>query len=671
MKRIAMTQHSIQIELEGLITLLAQNLYAEPDVFLREMLQNAHDSISKRRELAARRGESQVPDGEIRIVIDAEAHTLAIIDNGSGLTELEIHDYLATIGRSGTDELRQRLRSSNEVRDTAVQLIGQFGIGLLSAFIVADEVQVLTRAPGHAAYRWVSTGSRSYTVESAKKIEIGTMVTLRIGPKKLRYLEPERIVRIVRTYADFLGVPVYLQGDRANKFVDTPMNAVNAPWHDADVVARDAETRQRAAVRYWETRFPGEVTLDVRPLAEAFSYVDPEQPDTPFTGVVHGVLAITDRHVPDVNSRGTVDLYVSRMFICAGHRDVLPPWARFIQGVIECEQLTPNAARDNVVRNAALQAVQQTLGRVIIDWLSALSQDDSDRFARIMRWHSYHILGMSVQDAHGEFFRAVADLVPLQSDRGTITIPAYLQATRDAVSANLAASANANADAGRGPAPVYYITEVGSARQYYMLCAARGLCVFDCAEPFAERFLTRYAATWPERIELCRLDLASSEAIFEPLSDADSQRFANLVSAVERLFADGSVTARAERFAPIEVPAVITEARDAKSRRQMAGLIENPTVPAFLRDMVTDFLSDRRDPVTLHLNADNPTVIRLCDNDLEQEVARLSLLTLYNNAMMLSARTLSADATRVMFDQYNRLIELLLQQRTQLAEVSS
>jgi molecular chaperone HtpG len=144
-------ERTFQIQLEGLIQLLAQNLYADPDVFLREMIQNAHDSIKRRAELAAERGETDLPAPRIQVVVDRAAQTIEICDNGCGLSAEEIDDYLSTIGRSGTAELRQRIVEAD--RSRTVELIGQFGIGLLSAFIVAERVAIVTRAAGHEALR--------------------------------------------------------------------------------------------------------------------------------------------------------------------------------------------------------------------------------------------------------------------------------------------------------------------------------------------------------------------------------------------------------------------------------------------------------------------------------------------------------------------------------------
>ncbi|HET7016180.1 MAG TPA: ATP-binding protein [Streptosporangiaceae bacterium] len=631
-------ERTFQIHLEGLIRLLAQNLYADPDIFLREMIQNAHDSIARRTVLIAEAEAAERPAAQIRVLTDPVEQRISISDNGTGLTRAEIDDYLSTIGQSGnTDELRHRIREAD--RGRTIDLIGQFGIGLLSAFIVADRVSLVTKAAGHEALKWESLGGETYQVSPAERAHVGTTVTLYLRPEHSRYLEAARLRSIIRSYADFIGMPVYL-GDEA-----VPANAVNAPWH------RDYPSpseRDQAYREFWERKFADELSLHVLAVDEEFTWEDVAQPDGQGRGRVKGVLAITDQHVPDVNARGTVDVYVKRMFIAAGNRDVLPAWAKFLQGVLECDELTPNAARDNVVRNAALAAVQRTLGSFIVTELTELSRRDRQRFVEIMRWHSYHLLAMSVQDEHEEFFRAVADLIPLESDQGPLTVPEYLRSAKPSSSEG-------------DPQLVYYITEQGSANQYYLLASARDLRVFNCDEPFAERFLRLYAKSWPSRVRLQRLDVAGSEVIFEPLTGAERAFYAELQAAYSVIFPDQRCTAEVSRFRPADVPAVLTETRDGRNRREMEHVVTNLSVPSYVRKLLQGFLTEQREPLTLHLNADNPIIKKLAARpNLHDEVSRHALISLYNNALMLLARSLRVEDVQAMFVQYNQVIDLML-----------
>jgi len=621
-------QHAMQIELEGLIKLLAQNLYANPDVFLREMIQNSHDAIKKRMHLGRISG-LPTPAPEIRISCDPARRTLSVSDNGAGLSLREIHDYLATIGRSGTDEFRRGVESRN--RTATVNLIGQFGIGLLSAFIVATKVEVVTKSQDDEAYRWLSNGSKYYSIDASQRTDVGTTTILHLGLEHSRYVDYELLRGIVRTYANVIGLPVFLGNET------TPCNDVDAPWHKA--FSTESE-RHEASYVFWEQRFRAETSLDVWPVDLRFDYSDDQQ--EPRQGVLRGVLGITDRHIPGINSRGTVDVFISRMFIASGHSDILPSWARFIQGVIECNELSPNAARDDVVINDCFTQARMTLGRHILAHLVALFNNDRHRFTDIMRWHSYHVLAMCAQPEHDDFFRQVADIVPLASDQGFITIPQYQErAAKD----------------GAGKT-VYYISEAGTTSQYYLLCKARGISVFDATQIFAETFLQRYAATWPDRVTLKRVDVSGSDVIFERVSESVHGNFESMAAELRRI---PGVTPRVSRFKPTNVPVLLTESRDSESRRELENIAQNVTLPTSIRETVSRHLSESRGELILHLNADNPTVQKLAARrDLGDAIGRAALTSLYNNAVMLHSRNITPENIQTMFEQYNGVVELLI-----------
>ncbi len=214
--------HPINLHVPGILKLLSEHLYSDPKVALRELIQNAHDSCLRRL--------AEDPDYDdlaprIDIYIDKEKHQFVIKDNGSGLTEQEIHDYLATIGRGYTGELRERLQFSS--RGEVLALIGQFGLGLLSAFIVADRIELVTRSyqPKEPAWHWISLGEETYTLAQTSRPSPGSTFTLNLKLEGY-FLQNEDVVREgIRTYADFLTVPIHL-----NDSVE-PVNTIDAPWH--------------------------------------------------------------------------------------------------------------------------------------------------------------------------------------------------------------------------------------------------------------------------------------------------------------------------------------------------------------------------------------------------------------------------------------------------------
>ncbi len=620
---------TFQIHLAGLIEILAKNLYSEPDVFLREMLQNAHDSIISRRE----RPESAAPDGRIRITCNQADATISIDDNGSGLTREEIIKYLATIGRSGTNDLRLDL----EQRGRTVELIGQFGIGLLSAFIVAWRVDIITNSGSGPAFLWRCDGGHEYLIEEGHREDVGTTVILHLREQYKHYLQEEEIRRIVRRYADFIGIPIYLGSEQQ------PCNAIVAPW---DLPHEREAMRTAALTEFWVKRFTTERPLHVFGVDEPITWHDSATGKTR-VGRVRGVLGITDRHIPDVNVRGTVDLYIQRMFINASNRDVLPEWAKFIQGVVECNELTPNAARDNAIRNAALGAVESALGKRITAELEGLSRVDRARFVQIMRWHRYHTLAMAAQVKHEDFFVAIADLVPLNCGNDLLTIPEYL-----AIAPQLPDDKPV----------IYYLTEPHSSRQYEFLADARGIRVFDCSSIFAQVFLERYVEKWPERAKLARFDIADAEGVFTSVQGTERTPFLRVEGAYRALFPDTSFVPQISRFRPRDIPALLAMAKGSEALTEIDDLVNDPTVPPRYKEVLERFARSSPVPMTLHLNADNPAIQRLAARpDVHDAVSRSVLTSLHYNALLLhGSSTLAGEAIQRIFNQQNRAIEQML-----------
>jgi molecular chaperone HtpG len=619
-----MSQHTVQVDVGGVTRLLATNLYSDPDVFLRELIQNGHDAILKRDLLSSPTGNGQGNQPRIRITIDESKSTLSVEDNGAGLSEAEVHSYLATIGASDKPDLRRQIAARNltNTRD----LIGQFGIGLLSAFIVADRIDIYTRSQSEHAWHWSSTGGREYSLEPAEREAVGTTVILQLNPQQRRYLRYEKLRDIIKKYSDFIGIPIHLGSG------GEPVNAVHAPWHRTHSTDDERRLAHRA---YWATRFRNEIPLAIFPLNEAFEVIDPVT-DERSDGRVQGILGITDRHLPGIDTRGTVDIYVNRVFVASANREAIPSWAGFVQGVIECGELTPNAARDNVVNNNVLFSLRDYLGRFVVRRLGELASKDINRFKDIMSWHHYQVVGMCVQD---------------ESDKGRLSLREYL------------ASATLLPDNRR---VVYYITEPASESQFYMLCQARGLSVFNAAGMFTRQFLERFQRTWPERIHLSRIDVATSDTIFEPISLEERKQF----EALEVYASSLRCTARVSRFLPKEVPALLSKSRDSDTRDEMQAIAEAFHLPDFIRDSIKKFLAENKEPLTLHLNSDN-AIIRLLARRLAlgDDLAKNSLVSIYNNAIMLNSRNITPENIRIMFNQYNQVIGDLLESAARIEDL--
>ncbi len=262
----------------GLVKLLAKSLYPEPDVFIRELIQNAHDSIK------LRRIDAPHLEGRIEIFTDAARNTISFEDNGRGMNKTDIEELLSTIGRSGTGEATQALKKADQV----VETIGQFGIGLLSAFVVADKIEVFTKKEDDQhAWHWTNHGGEDYQLEPTEEMQgTGTKVVVTVGKKHLQYAAEQAIKDAVKKYADFLPFRIDVNGNG-------PVNTISAPWH-ASAWGSEAEY-ERALRDFVNNRYP-DTALLVIPIKL-------EHPEA------KGVLYISDQHIPAISTSGVVDIY--------------------------------------------------------------------------------------------------------------------------------------------------------------------------------------------------------------------------------------------------------------------------------------------------------------------------------------------------------------------------
>ncbi len=616
-----------QIDLQGLIKLLAKTLYAEHDVFVREMLQNAHDSIKRRAQLQG----NKAPSGNIRIKINRDESTISFNDNGAGMTEQEVQEYLSTIGRSGTDVFRQELMQKG--RSVDVSLIGQFGIGLLSAFIVADKVVIETCSckPKNPAWHWESQGDKNYDLELGKRKEPGTTATLHITDNYRDMLNKKDLSDGIRKYADFLPIPIYLNDD------EVPVNIINAPWH------RDYSQNPREEIEDLTTllrkRF-SDIPLSVIPVHIKSPYP------------VDGVLYLTEFGTLDARTTGFIDIYQSRMFVMQANRDILPIWARFVRGIIDSPALTLIASRDAIQQDNIQQEIKESLGKAIIDHLTELSQNDLPRFQEICQWHHYDFKGMALQNDN--FFKQIDNLVPFQTNQGVMNLPAYFEEAKKRK---------------QSQDEILYFDESGSATQFNLLCEARELLVINASHLFESKFLQRYGE-FHKDILLRQLDIGGSDLIFEPLSTEEEQDYRDLKIDLMQHLPDPRSIVKIARFKPESIPALTVLSEAAKTQRELQQRMKNPIIPDYFQNLLKEAMKlERTLPITLYVNASNPTIQQLAKMPLTDDFQK-AWAAIYNNAVMLAQRVLTPSDIEGMFDSYNNVINRMIAQTDEVQKLN-
>ncbi|HSE03559.1 MAG TPA: molecular chaperone HtpG [Methylomirabilota bacterium] len=357
-------RHEFQAEVRELLDLMIHSLYSHKDIFLRELISNASDALDKVRFEALRRPDLTPGELAITLEVDAQARTLAVHDNGIGMTRQEVVEHLGTIARSGT---REFLRVIREAKAAAVpELIGQFGVGFYASFMVADRITVVTRRAGtEEATRWESAGDGSYTLGPGERAAGGTTVTLHLkaadeedGLKD--YTQAAVLRDIVKRYSDFVTYPVRLQGET--------LNSMKAIW------ARSAEEVTPEEHREFYKHISHDWTDPLEHLsvhmegsfeARALLYIPAKAP--------------FDLHDRDGGGRG-LSLYVKRVFIMDDWRELLPPYLRFVRGVVSADDLSLNVSRELLQKNRQVQAIRKYLVRRLLAALKEMKDQRPDRY---------------------------------------------------------------------------------------------------------------------------------------------------------------------------------------------------------------------------------------------------------------------------------------------------
>ncbi|MEQ8604876.1 MAG: molecular chaperone HtpG [Marivibrio sp.] len=370
-----------QAEVGRLLDIVANALYSEREIFLRELISNAADACDKLRYLAIETPSLAEGDGEFAIAVrvDKAARTLTIADNGVGMDRADLVENLGTIARSGTSAFVDRL-TGDKKKD--VSLIGQFGVGFYSAFMVADEVSVTTRKAGEAeAWRWVSDGKSQFTIEPAEKAARGAEITLHLKEDADEFLERARLERVIKTYSDHIPFPIKLAEAEAEAGEEPPeaeqVNSASALW-----------TRPKSEI-------------DEQTYAEFYKHVS-HSFDAPWMTLhfrAEGVIEYTglifvpterpfDLFHPDRMSK--VKLYVKRVFITDECDELLPSWLRFLRGVIDSEDLPLNISREMLQNNPVVAKIRAGLVKRVVGELAKKAEQAPEEYAKF--WENFGLV---------------------------------------------------------------------------------------------------------------------------------------------------------------------------------------------------------------------------------------------------------------------------------------
>ena len=360
-----------QAETKQVLRLVIHSLYSHKEIFLRELISNASDACEKLRfEAIANPGLMGSDEMSVTLIPDTAAGTLTVKDNGIGMNQDEVVDNLGTIARSGTKRFLEAL-SGDSAKDA--QLIGQFGVGFYSSFIVADRVTVLTKRTDSEGVRWNSDGEGSYEIQASDKADRGTEVIMHLRDEDKEFLEPSRLRGLVRKYSDHLSIPIVLKsGDSA----DT-INQAKAFWTRPKSELKDEDyqafykhlTHDTEDARVWaHNKVEGNIEYT------SLLYLPKRAPFDLF----------------EREPRGGVQLYVKRVFIMDKAAELLPPWLRFMRGLVDSADLPLNVSRELLQNNRTVEKIKSALVKRSLDLFEELSADKPQEYAEF--WKTFGVV---------------------------------------------------------------------------------------------------------------------------------------------------------------------------------------------------------------------------------------------------------------------------------------
>jgi len=375
-------RHEFQAEVKQLLDLMVHSLYSDKDVFLRELVSNASDALDKLRfERLTQPELGGAATLEIRFERDADKRTLTLSDNGIGMTREELVKNIGTIAKSGTKEFLSSVKERGG-KELPPELIGQFGVGFYSAFMVATKIVVVSRRAGsELATRWESTGDGSYTLADAERGESGTSVTLELKPADpehgLRDYTDEHVLRsIVKRYSDFVAYPIKLAvwktpdpGKPTEKVLeDATLNSMKAIWDrpKSEVSDEEYQAFYRHLTHDWNDALRTiPVRLEGTIEAYALLYLPSKAP--------------FDLYSPEMK-RG-VQLYVKRVFVLDECKDLVPSWLRFVRGVVDAHDLSLNVSREILQKDRQIQIIKKQLVKRVLATLDETRRDKAEEYA--------------------------------------------------------------------------------------------------------------------------------------------------------------------------------------------------------------------------------------------------------------------------------------------------
>lgn len=600
MNRPAQEDFRFQVDLSGMIHILSNHLYSSSKVFLRELLQNAVDAITAMREREASH------QGRVRVEIigTGSGATLAMEDNGIGLTEEDIHEFLAMIGQSS------KRKDGKLVGETS--FIGRFGIGLLSCFMVSEEIVLLTRsAKGGPSLEWRGKPDGTYSIRKLEsELSCGTKVYLRCKQGSELYFDPANVEAWLSDYGSLLPYPILLEAEGSCKTINMP----HPDWMNNLALARG---RREEVLKFGE-QLLGESVRDFIPLTSS-------------SGRTCGIAYILPYAV-NLSAKRSHRVYLKYMLVSESAENIVPDWAFFVKCIIWTDELQPTASREHFYENEKLETVRSELGESLRRELMTLADLDPERLKGIIQLHALSMKALAVEDE--AFFRMIHRWLPFESSYGRRDLGELLDENDE----------------------LYYTITLDEYRQIMHVASAQSLPVINGGYVYDAGLLAGLQHLYPHK-KIERLLPEEVSFSFIDLTPEERRQYYELTRDGDAALQRFSCRVQLKRFKPSTLPSLFTLSKESSDLRNLVAAEEVSTTE--LSSILNTLSSTYEDQLysTLYLNLDNDVVARIFGSG-NRAILIAAIEMLYVNALMMGHYPLNRKEMKVLNEGILRFIDL-------------
>ena len=602
----------ISVETAHIFPIIKKWLYSEKDIFLREIVSNATDAITKLRRLSSL-GEYDGGDERyaVKVILDKEAKTLTVSDNGIGMTEEELEKYICSIALSGALDFIQKYDENNQNNG----IIGHFGLGFYSSFMVSDTVEVITKSyTDSGALHWTCNGSGEYKIEDGDRQEHGTDVIMHISDEEADYLEESKIREMLQKYCAFMSVDIYFEvADDDSKESDAePVNETSPLWlkNASDCTDEEyADFYKKVFNDYREPLFHIHINADY-PLN--------------FKGILYFPARLNEYE----SYEGQVKLFYNQVFVADDIKEVIPDFLLMLKGVLDCPELPLNVSRSYLQDNAYVKKVSSHIVKKVADKICSLCNNDREKYEKI--WGELKIFFEYASLRDKKFYDRVKKCYLLElTDGGFMTAEEYLKDCEE-----------------KHKGEIYYATDKALQAQYISMLESEGTKVALLNHQLDTQFIGMCEMNDSE-VKYKRIDSDVSSML---KGEGEAIENEALVTLFKNATDDEHLTIKFEVLKDASVPALLTLSEESRRMDDMMKMYAGMGM-----DMGGAFPKE----YTLVLNSASPLISKLATiNDTHADKAKLIASEVYRLAL-ISQRHMTAEELRAFLSDSFKILEML------------